>query len=137
MRMRSGMTFSAIKRFGPASARSSLHESRGARKRQGDVEHRAAAQLALRPDPAAVELDDLADDRKAEAGPLDVSRRLRIDARVTLEDRLQGVFWDAQPFVPDVEEELVALRPRTQRDAPARRRVLHRVAEQIGRDLRH
>src|SRR5687767_10088926 len=109
MRMRSGLTFSVLKSFGPASARSSLHESRGARKRQGDVEHRPAAKLALRPDPAAVELDDLADDRKAKAGPLDVLRRLRIDTRVAFEDRLQGFLWDAQTLIPDVEQKLVAL----------------------------
>ena len=84
------------------------------------MEHRAAAQLALRPDPAAVELDDLADDRKPEAGPLYVLRRLRIDARLALEDRLQRLLRDAHTLVPDVEEKLIALRARREGDAPPR-----------------
>jgi hypothetical protein len=81
-----------------------------ARKRQDDVEDRPAAELCSPPTRGLQQLDDLAHDRKAEAGPLDVLRRLRVDAReYRLEDRLQRIGWDAEPFVANVETKLVAL----------------------------
>src|SRR5512147_773379 len=44
-------------------------------KRQRERERRAAAELALDADVAAVELDELARDREPEAGPFDLLRR--------------------------------------------------------------
>src|SRR5947209_4460625 len=128
---------SALKRGDPASARSSLHLRARACKGQHDVEHRAAAELALRPDLAAVELDDLADDGKAEPGALDIFRRLRVDAREAFEDRLERVGWDPKALVAHIETQLVAVGPRGDGDPPTGGRVLHRVVQEIGCDLGH
>src|SRR3989442_7915009 len=122
---------SALKRRDPASARSSLHLSARACKRQHDVEHRAAAELAVRPHLAAVELDDLTDDGKAEPGALDIFRRLRIDTREPLEDRLERVRWDPKALVAHIEAQLVAVGPGGHDDPATGGRVLHRVVQEV------
>src|SRR6185503_2740623 len=113
--------WSALKRCGPASARSSLHPLARARKRQGDIEHRAAAQLTLRPHLAAVQLDDLPDDRQAETGAGDVLGRLRVDARKALEDRLQRLWRDPETFVAHLDPHPLSVGTALHTDPPTGR----------------
>src|SRR5689334_12129650 len=57
--------------------------------RQDDVKGRSTSDLALGPDPAAVQLDDLSDDRQPESGPRDLALRGRLDAGVAVEHRVE------------------------------------------------
>ena len=76
----------------------------------------AAIRPVLRPDPAAVRLDDLARDRQAEPGVLSEAlvRAVGVEA---LEDALERMGGDARPVVVDDDLDAVARSPRR---APSR-----------------
>src|SRR5262245_36198313 len=65
------------------------HRSRGGLRqprRDPDGEGAPLARLALDRDPAAVHLDDVLDERKPEAAPLDIVQQRRADAVEAIED---------------------------------------------------
>src|SRR5512140_1535114 len=106
---------------------------RRALERHEEAEGRATGPL-LRPDPAAVRLDDAATDGETEtraarrsvprAGPVELP-----------EDILLGSRGNARPAVADRDDHSARGRLRADDDRRARWRVLHRVLEEIDEDL--
>src|SRR5437762_6235768 len=103
--------------------------------RQRELEHRTLTDRTLHPGPATVHLDDLAGDRQAEPGALDVTRRARFEPRVSLEDLLDRVRWDPEAGVPHEHVHQLTLDPRGERDRAAAGGILHRVAQQVEQHL--
>src|SRR5437763_2472190 len=104
-----------------------------ARYRQREVERRPLSRLALRPDLSAVRLDDALGDRQAEAR---AEARGALRLPVGVEDVLQILVRDARAGVADDEEHLAVVARGAAGDAAARRRELHRVADEIREHLR-
>ena len=70
-----------------------------------DVERGSEAEVALRPDGAAVLLDDAAADGKAEAGAAFLAGVGGFDLLEAIEDAVEFVGGDAAAFVDDFEED--------------------------------
>src|SRR5947207_3406971 len=79
--------------FRPRSVRGRPHRG------ETHLEGRAAAELALHGDAAAVVLSDVADDREAEAGAAGVSRTSAVDPVEALEDPREVAGGNADPGV--------------------------------------
>src|SRR5438552_10234907 len=76
-----------------------LLSSRELARGQRDPERGARARRALQPEAPAVQLDQGARDRQAQAAALPIARRLRLRAVIALEDTLPVGQGDAGPVV--------------------------------------
>ena len=74
-----------------------------------DGEAGAAGGPVLDPDIAAVQPDEVLDDRQAQAGAAGLARARLVDAVEALEDALAIGLGDARPFVLDDERDVVAV----------------------------
>jgi hypothetical protein len=108
-----------------------LAGGRPAPSRHVEAEGAALAQRALHAEPAAVRLDELAADGEADAAALG-----RVGALLELvEDALVLLRGDAGPRIPNAHPHAFVLLDDDDLDRPAAGRVLHRVAEEVPRDL--
>src|SRR5687767_834625 len=94
--------------------------------RQREAHGAPRAELALGPDPAAVRVHDALADVEAQAEPAAI---LEGGLPESLEDQAELVLGDPAARVGDGEEHLVVGDARLDRDAPAARRELDRVAD--------
>src|SRR5439155_3751053 len=93
-------------------------------------ERRPDPDLALHPDPPAVELDELATERQAKASAFDLLRR-RPDLTELLEDRLLILGSDADAGVGHRDLHQVVHDPCPNVDASMLRRELHGIREEV------
>src|SRR6266852_3066650 len=103
--------------------------------RDGEVERRTVTDSALDPDLAAMHLDDLLNDREAQAGPGYRLGGAAADPPEAFEDMLDLVRRDAQPGVGDADERKTAVGAGRQRHRPAIGRVLDRIVDEVAQDL--
>src|SRR5579883_537449 len=103
----------------------------GAVQREGELEGAAFARDAFRPGATTVHLHDLADDRKAQAGPLDVAAGAGLDAREALEHLLQRLRRDAHAVVLHLDVRDTVFSSAPQDDVAAFGRVFHGVVNEI------
>ena len=101
-----------------------------------DVEGGSEAEVALRPDGAAVLLDDAAADREAEAGAALLAGVGGFDLLEAVEDAVELVGGDAAAFVDDFQEDGVGGGFGVDANGGGDRRELDRVGEQVGEDLK-
>src|SRR6266436_6189129 len=101
---------------------------------KGEREGRSAPHLALHPQAAAVELDELSRQREAETGALALVRGVAHLAEL-LEDRLLVLRRDADPGVGDRHLDGAVRGQRTHVDPAALGGELHGVGQQIQEDL--
>ena len=99
------------------------------------VERGAGAEVALRPDGAAVLLDDAAADGEAEAGAALLAGVGGFDLLEAVEDGVELVGGDAAAFVDDFEEDGVGGGFGVDANGGGGGRELDGVGEQIGEDL--
>src|SRR5690606_37341568 len=102
------------------------------RERQREVEGRALAGRALRPDTSAVSLDDAARNGEPQARPLAATT---LDLPEAIEDAPQAFGSDARAAVGHREADGVAFARARDRHAGSRRRELDGVADEVGQDL--
>src|ERR1700736_1616177 len=95
------------------------------------MECRTMADRALNPDLPAMHLDDLLNDREAQAGPGYRLGGAAPHPAEALEDVADFVRRDAETGVGDADEGKSALRAGRERDSAAIRRVLDRVVDQV------
>src|SRR5215475_1393298 len=98
--------------------------------RQRERERRAGSRLALHPDPAGMQLDELAGERQPEPGALHLLVR-RPHLPELLEDRLLILRRDADPSIAHGDLHAAVRRPPPYLDPPALRRGLDCVGEQV------
>src|SRR4051794_32891135 len=103
--------------------------------RKGEVKRRSESQLALGPDPASVQADDLLDDGETETGARDTARDAGFDPLETIEDSREIFPRNTDPFIAYRDDDLVAVVARGDGDCPSRRGVLHGIADEIGDGL--
>src|ERR1043166_3354583 len=84
-----------------------------------DRERAPLADPALDRHPAAMSLDDVADDRQPEAAPLDVVHQAGTHAVEAVEDLVHLVARDADAVVADRDHHPSAFAPQRDRDLPA------------------
>src|SRR5690606_392060 len=92
--------------------------------------------VAARLGHAAMQLDDTSHEREADAEPALAAYGLGADLREQIEDRLEMVGIDAAARVADANLNVRPALPDLQRDAPAARRELRRVVQQVHDHLR-
>ena len=97
----------------------------GLLERNREEEPAARAELALDPDPSAVQLDELARDRETESRAVMRARRRRVDLRELAEDQIVMLRRDADAGVADFDEQRTdtARRPSSARAARRVRRT--------------
>src|SRR5260370_8037365 len=100
-----------------------------------EMERRTMTNRAFDPDLAAMHLNDLLNDREAQAGPGYRLGRAASDPPEALEDMLDLVRGDAQAGVGHADECKPAVRTGRKGHSPAVRRVLDRVVDQVCHDL--
>src|ERR1043165_5982796 len=104
----------------------------GLLERDGEEKARAVADRRLDPDPAAVQLDELARDRQAEARAVMRSRGRRIHLRELAEDQVVMLGRNTDAAVADLDEQaldfFIRSVRRAQPDFAARRREFNGVA---------
>ena len=91
--------------LGVTQAACAVRRSAGAL-RDREEEPAPRAERALDPDPAAVELHELARDREPEPRPVVLARRRRVHLRELAEDEVVVLGGDPDPGVPDLDDEL-------------------------------
>src|SRR5260370_36642748 len=99
------------------------------------MDRRPVPNRAFDPDLAAMHLNDLLNDREAQAGPGYRLGRAASDPPEALEDMLDLVRGDAQAGVGHADECKPAVRTGRKGHSPAVRRVLDRVLDQACHDL--
>ena len=108
----------------------------GAEARETDGEPRAGADAAGDVDLAADRLDQVLDDREAQAGPAELAAPRLVDAVEPLEDAGQVVAGDADPGVGDLDARSRRSMTRaTDADRAVLGRVLDGVVDQVVDDL--
>ena len=100
-----------------------------------DVDGGAGAEVALRPDGAAVLLDDAAADCEAETGAAFLAGVGGLDLLEAVEDAVEFVGGDAAAFIDDLEEDGVGGGLGVDVDGGDGRGELDGVGEEVGEDL--
>ena len=90
---------------------------------------------ALGPHLPAVQLDQLAHQREADAGPLVAARRRVVHLREAVEDPLELIGGNPHPGVRHRKVHAARLAPHRQLDPPARLRELQRIPDQVHQHL--
>jgi hypothetical protein len=103
---------------------------------QPNDEARAAPGLVPRLDAAAVELDEMTNQREADAEAAFRPGERRVGLHEQLEDRLDLVGGNADAVVGDDEDGVLALDAEREPDRPVDRRIFRRVVEHVADDLR-
>src|SRR5712692_10892103 len=104
------------------------------RDRQRKAERAALTHFAAHPDRSAVQLDELATERQAQAGPF-LLRRARPDLAELLEDDALIFRGDTNPGVPHRYLHTSVPRRRLNRDPTPFRGELDRIRQEIQQDL--
>src|SRR5438445_623795 len=108
---------------------------RGCR-RDRESEGRPLPVHALDPDPALVQLDDLLGDRQAQPGAHDLALAVAFVPFITAEDPADEFGRDAQSVVLHADLHCAVFGPAGDQDLAALWRVLDRVRQEVGHDLR-
>ena len=104
--------------------------------RQPEGEARAAAQaFRVRAHPSAVQLRERTHNREPEPEPAVLPRRRAVGLPETVEDVRQKLGRDAYPRIRHLYQRLAAFGPHARRDAPALRRELDGVRQEVPDDL--
>src|SRR6185436_13403513 len=100
----------AWSRQGRSRRRLPPRRERGSSSWQAKHKASAACRPLFNPNAAAAQLDEVFDDREAEAGAARIARARLIDAIEALEDARQVFFGDARPFIGHGDEGAAGIR---------------------------
>src|SRR5579863_4085840 len=101
------------------------------RNRHGKMESRTLSNRAFHPDSSAMRFRDMPRDGKSQPGAAHFARAPFVYAIKSLEDAFLLGMWNANSIVGYGEYDFAVVSRRAHDNLPARRRILHRVIQQI------